>query len=291
MADISAEAERKRQEKDKLAERRKLEIEERRKEVEAKMRALAELENDYARDCDDIEPNPKARKTKKDEREESRLAMDALRKEVTKQKAVPAESEKPAKKGKTVPPSLPTTWKQNVCPLLAKSAAGSRSATPSSRSATPATSNPTVVQRRLPKPNHRRTNSHETIGGFNHNDLALDRKAAIMLPHKHRNMVEILSDTEDADLDSLSPAETEVPEKKHRTKTSVPEEDSKSVETLPSWVKDDVGNPIRLRTESRYSTSSTVSPSGRADNIPSLQIELNSPVSYDFGPNIPFPHS
>ncbi|KDQ48916.1 hypothetical protein JAAARDRAFT_201325, partial [Jaapia argillacea MUCL 33604] len=265
MADISAEAERKRQEKDKLAERRKLEIEERRKEVEAKMRALAELENDYARDRDDIEPvgngavggtsdvvdrpsvagvgdvgaqqeqlaadpkqpargkttksdqNPKARKTKKDKREESHSVMDALRKEVAKRKAVPAESEKPTKKGKTVLPSLPTTWKQNVCPLLAKSAAGSR----------------------LPKPNHRRTDSHETIGGFNDNDLVLDQKAAIMLPHKHRNMVEILPDTEDTDLDSLSPAETEVPEKKRHAKTSVPEEDSKSVETLPSWVKDD----------------------------------------------------
>ncbi|KDQ55246.1 hypothetical protein JAAARDRAFT_196096 [Jaapia argillacea MUCL 33604] len=257
MADISAEAERKRQEKDKLAERRKLEIEERRKEVEAKMRVLAKLENDYARDHDDIEPvgngavggtsdvvdrpsvagvgdvgaqqeqlaadpkqpargkttksdqNPKARKTKKDEREESHLVMDALRKEVAKWKAAPAESEKPTKKGKTVLPSLPMTWKQNVHPLLAKSAAGSR------------------------------TDSHETIGGFNDNDLVFNRKAAIMLPHKHHNMVEILSGTEDADLNSLSPVETEVPEQKHRAKTSVPEEDSKSVETLPSWVKND----------------------------------------------------
>ncbi|KDQ53985.1 hypothetical protein JAAARDRAFT_197079 [Jaapia argillacea MUCL 33604] len=52
-----------------------------------------------------------------------------------------------------------------------------------------------------------------------------------------------------------------------------------------------VGNPTRPLTESRHYTISTITPLNQVYDIPSLQIELNLPVSYDFGPDIPLPHS
>ncbi|KDQ60521.1 hypothetical protein JAAARDRAFT_191895 [Jaapia argillacea MUCL 33604] len=52
-----------------------------------------------------------------------------------------------------------------------------------------------------------------------------------------------------------------------------------------------VGNPIRLLAESHHYTVLTVTPLNQVYDIPFLRIELNSPVSYDFGPDIPFPHS